>query len=159
MANERTDPANFVAGPLSSASLNALPRGAIAQKRRSSDSGNTGTIQAVLATGTLALPAGRRFSVSGLVNIRSDIAGGVQVALHQNGTQIQRINDTAAFANKDICYYIIQEIEPSAGNFVFELMVGVSGSDGNLVQSRADGPAGVDGETVLFVADVGPAYT
>ena len=158
MANSRACPAAFVAGPLSSAALNKLAIGAIAQAVRSSDSGLTSTIQAVLTTDSLTLPGGRRYRIEGSVTIRSDIAGGVQVALHQASTQIQRLNDTTAFANKDIAYTIITEVEPAAGSYTYSLMVGVSGADGNQVQSRADGPAGADGETCLYVTDVGPAY-
>lgn len=158
MANSRTPPDDFVPGPSSADALNQLPRGAIAQRVRSSDSGNTSTIQSVLDTDTLTLPGGRRYRIEGSVTIRSDIPGGVQVALHMNGSQIQRVNDTTALANKDIAYTIITEVEPVADDYVFSLMVGVSGSDGNQVQSRADGPAGADGETCLYVSDCGPEY-
>lgn len=158
MANSRTPPDDFVPGLSSADALNQLPRGAIAQKVRSSDSGNTATIQAVLTTDSLTLPGGRRYRIEGEVTIRSDIPGGVQVALHQDSSQIQRVNDTAGLANKDIAYTIMTEVEPVAGSYTFSLMVGVSGADGNQVQSRADGPAGADGETCIYVSDCGPAY-
>lgn len=158
MANSRACPPDFVPGLSSADALNQLPRGCIGQLRRSSDSTNTATIQAVASTDTLTLQGGRRYRIEASVLIRSDIPGGVQVALHMNGSQIQRLNDAAAFANKDLAYTIITEVEPADGDYDFDLMVGVSGSDGNEVQSRADGPAGVDGETVGYVTDVGPAY-
>lgn len=156
----RPTPDDFEPGPSSSEHLNELSRGNIASEERFSDSTGTATILAILATDELTLKAGRKYRVMAQVSIRSDITGGTQVALHMNGSQIQRKNNDAAVANSDLSYDIWKNVVPDDDvDAVFELIVGVSGSDGNTVQSRADGPAGVNGCTTLDVDEIGPFFT
>lgn len=152
----RIPPEDFEPGPSSAEHLNQLPRGWITEAVRSSDSSNTNTSMAILETDEVTLSGDRRYEVKGIVTIRSASAGGVHVALHQNGSQIQRMNDTTAAVNKNIAFSIHTEIEPNDGDYVFGLIIGNTGG-GNNVQSRADGFAGDDGETCLSVHDIGPA--
>lgn len=147
---------DFEPGPSSAEHLNKLPRGWVTDAKRASDSSNTNTSMAILETDSKTLAGDRRYRVDAIVTLRSDAPGGVHVALHRNGSQIQRVNDTTAAVNKNIAFYIFQEIEPNDGDYVFGLIIGNTGG-GNNVQSRADGFAGVDGETILSVHDVGPA--
>ncbi len=154
----RTDPVDVISGNVGSSSwINDLPRGRIARSTLTADSTGTTTTE-VICSETVTIPAGRTLHIHATVVVRSNIAGGASARLRRDGTQIQRKNMDTLAPGADQSWALEIEDQPGAGTFTYELVTGVSGTDGNTVTAKANGATGTHGVCALYVDDVGPDY-
>lgn len=159
MATDRTDPDDFVSSNvLGAAELNQLPRGRIGRDTLTSNSSGTTTTENTLQV-TVTIPADRTLHIHGQVTVRSNIAGGVQIAILEDATQINRKNYDALAPGRDLPLSIEVETHPTGpGSITYTLVTGVAGVAGNTVTAVANGSTGTSGIGVLYVDDVGPDY-
>lgn len=159
MANTRAYPDYFDPGPSSSSDLNQLPWGCVAQGERSADLTGIDSVDGeTMISLDITVPDGRRQDFYAGVTIRSDIAGGVHARIEIDGVQIQRRNEAALGAGKDVSFEVTKGKELAAGTYNVKLIVGRSGVGSNLVSGKADGETGVFGTMFLYIYDVGPAF-
>lgn len=155
----RTAPDDESSGiPVPSSDWNQFPRGELSRKTLSSDSGGTGGTASILSE-TVEVGTDRQIQLWATVTIRTDINGGAQAAIYFDGAQVQRKNIESLAAGLDQSWTFFTSIEPSAGSYTMELVIGVSGADGNTVHAIANGATGTHGTCMIVANDVGPAYT
>lgn len=158
MGTDRVDPVDVNSGDVaSSAYQNDGPRGRIGRSTLTSNSAGT-TSTEVICTVDVTIPAGRTLHIHASVAVRSNTAGGASARLRRDGTQIQRKNMDTLAAGADQSWALEIEDQPGAGTFTYDLVTGVSGTDGNTVTAIANGATGTHGVIVLYVDDVGPEY-
>lgn len=157
MPADRVDPDDEVSGAVGSSSfINSLPRGKIGRDRLLTNSAGTTSTESILSD-TVTVPDGREIDVTAVVTVRSDIPGGCQAALLENGTQIQRKNQDLIDTTKDLSWMFFAQRQPGAGSYTYEVITGVSGAAGNTVTAIANGEAGTHGTCDLKIVDEGPA--
>ncbi len=152
------NPPATAASTASSANIDTLPRGRIGRATLTSDHTGITTTANVLTITSVPVGTSRCLAIRGGVTIRSNIAGGAQLAILEDGTQIQRKNTDVLTAGTDLFIVIEIESQPSAGTHTYDLVVGVSGLDGNSVSAIANGATGTHGVGYIYVDDCGPSY-
>lgn len=158
MPADRVTPiGTFASGNLVEASAaNQGPGGKIGRDRLLTNSTGTLTTETILGV-TVTCGTAREIDVFATVTVRSDIPGGCQAALFENGVQIQRKNQELIDTTKDLSWTFFAQRQPSAGSHTYEVVTGVSGAAGNTVTAVANGEAGTHGTCDLIVIDQGPA--
>lgn len=157
MPADRVDPDDVNSGDTGSSSfINSIPRGKIGRDRLLTNSAGTASTEVILSDSP-TIASNREIDVYACVTVRSDIPGGCQAALHEDGVQIQRKNQDLIDTTKDLSWTFFAQRQPSAGAHTYEVITGVSGAAGNTVTAVANGEAGTHGTCDLAIYDQGPA--
>lgn len=140
--------------------MQTLPRGEIARIQIASDSAGTGGVE-TLDTVDFVCADSRRIQFVGICRVRSNVIGGVQCRLEVDGTQIQRMNDFALGAGKDLTFPIFKTKTFDAGTYTLALITGIAGINpgGQVVTAKAGGETDDEGVIEVVVNDMGPHYT
>lgn len=152
------NPPATAAATASSANIDTLPRGRIGRATLTSDHTGITSTANVLTITSVPVGTSRCLAITAGVTVRSNIAGGIQAAILEDGTQIQRKNTDALNAGTDLFITLEIETQPSAGTHTYDLVVGVSGGAGNSASAIANGGSGTHGVGYIYVTDVGPNY-